>query len=84
MSLLEKMQGDYQFGNGYGPVKAKEIITRHRNTYITAKDFKFLSQYGINIVRIPVGWWIYKDPNPPAPFIGGALAALDSAFTWAQ
>ena len=35
-------------------------------------------------MRIPVGWWIAFDPNPPAPFIGGTLEALDNAFSWAQ
>ncbi|XP_060186389.1 probable glucan 1,3-beta-glucosidase A isoform X2 [Lycium barbarum] len=44
---------------------------------------KFL-RHGINTVRIPVGWWIASDANPPAPFIGGSLEALDNAFSWAQ
>lgn len=35
-------------------------------------------------MRIPVGWWIAFDSNPPAPFIGGSLEALDNAFSWAQ
>uniref|UniRef100_A0A0D9XJ32 Uncharacterized protein n=1 Tax=Leersia perrieri TaxID=77586 RepID=A0A0D9XJ32_9ORYZ len=35
-------------------------------------------------VRIPVGWWIASDPNPPAPFVGGSLEALDNAFIWAE
>lgn len=35
-------------------------------------------------MRIPVGWWIAQDPDPPAPFIGGSLLALDRAFLWAQ
>ena len=48
------------------------------------EDFDFLYRRGINAVRIPVGWWIAYDPNPPAPFIGGSLKALDNAFSWAQ
>jgi len=35
-------------------------------------------------VRIPVGWWITQDPYPRSPFVGGSLAALDLAFSWAQ
>jgi len=35
-------------------------------------------------VRIPVGWWIAFDPDPPSPYIGGTLEALDNAFLWAQ
>ncbi|KAL5078400.1 hypothetical protein RYX36_017384 [Vicia faba] len=43
-----------------------------------------MSQNGLSAVRIPVGWWIAQDTNPPKPFVGGSLAALDNAFTWAQ
>ncbi|KAI4345280.1 hypothetical protein L6164_012417 [Bauhinia variegata] len=48
------------------------------------KIFNFLYKHGINTVRIPVGWWIAFDPDPPAPFIGGSLEALDNAFSWAE
>lgn len=59
-------------------------MQEHRNSFITIEDFDFISRHGINTVRIPVGWWIAFDPDPPAPFIGGTLAALDNAFSWAQ
>ncbi|XP_076938829.1 glucan 1,3-beta-glucosidase-like [Bidens hawaiensis] len=78
------IHGDYQLGNGLGHDKAKQVLTRHRNSFVTSQDFKFLNKYGINTVRIPVGWWIAFDPDPPAPFIGGSLEALDTAFSWAQ
>jgi aryl-phospho-beta-D-glucosidase BglC (GH1 family) len=45
---------------------------------VTQSDLLFLSQNGINAVRIPVGWWIMIDP--PSPFIGGFLNALDNPF----
>ncbi|OWM82176.1 hypothetical protein CDL15_Pgr001750 [Punica granatum] len=77
------LHGDYQLANGYGHSKAKEVLQEHRNTFITIEDFNFLYRHGINTVRIPVGWWIAFDPNPPAPFIGGSLEALDNAFSWA-
>ena len=56
----------------------------HWNKYITEDDFKFMSENGLNAVRIPVGWWIAQDPTPPKPFVGGSLDILDKAFTWAQ
>ncbi|KAI3852314.1 hypothetical protein MKX03_018959 [Papaver bracteatum] len=76
-----RLSGEYQLCNGHGPQKAKQ---EHRNSYITREDFRYLSKHGINTVRIPVGWWITKDPHPPAPYVGGGLAALDNAFRWAQ
>ncbi|XXG86487.1 hypothetical protein AAC387_Pa11g1374 [Persea americana] len=78
------LHGDYQIANGYGHDKAKEVLTKHRKSFVTREDFRFLSEHGINAVRIPVGWWIAQDPSPPAPYIGGTLAALDRAFSWAQ
>nr|ADD09589.1 unknown [Trifolium repens] len=78
------LKGEYQITNGYGPDKAPKIMRDHWNTYITEDDFKFMSENGLNAVRIPVGWWITKDPTPPKPFVGGSLKILDNAFTWAQ
>ncbi|KAL4388322.1 hypothetical protein GQ457_09G011120 [Hibiscus cannabinus] len=85
MSIVaNNLHGDYQLANGYGYSKAKGVLETHRRTFINATDFEFLHRNGINTVRIPVGWWIAYDPNPPAPFIGGTLEALDNAFSWAQ
>ncbi|GFY87374.1 hypothetical protein Acr_05g0010130 [Actinidia rufa] len=82
--VANNLHGDYQLANGYGHDKAKDILKTHRNSFITVEDFDFLYRHGINAVRIPVGWWIAYDPNPPAPFIGGSLERLDNAFSWAQ
>lgn len=59
-------------------------LQEHWNNFVTEQDFRFMSANGLNAVRIPVGWWIAYDPNPPKPFVGGSLQALDNAFNWAQ
>ncbi|OEL19560.1 hypothetical protein BAE44_0019421, partial [Dichanthelium oligosanthes] len=82
--VANNLHGDYQLANGYGPEQAKSVLTEHRKNFVSGSDFYFISQNGINAVRIPVGWWIAYDPDPPAPFIGGSLNALDRAFYWAQ
>lgn len=84
MIVENKLHGDYQLANGYGHDEAVEVLKRHRNSFITMEDFNFLHRHGVNSVRIPVGWWIAFDPDPPHPFIGGSLEALDNAFSWAQ
>ncbi|XP_077224799.1 putative glucan 1,3-beta-glucosidase A isoform X7 [Tasmannia lanceolata] len=61
-----------------------ETFKKHRRSFVTREDIRFVAEHGINTLRIPVGWWISLDPNPPAPFIGGTLEALDNAFSWAQ
>ncbi|XP_034600991.1 probable glucan 1,3-beta-glucosidase A isoform X1 [Setaria viridis] len=82
--VANNLHGDYQLANGYGPEQAKSVLTEHRKKFVSGSDFLFIAQNGINAVRIPVGWWIAYDPDPPAPFIGGSLNALDRAFYWAQ
>ncbi|KAK9741073.1 hypothetical protein RND81_03G079400 [Saponaria officinalis] len=84
MTIVGALQGEYQVTNGYGPDKAPQVMTEHWNTFIVEDDFRFISENGINAVRIPVGWWIASDPTPPKPFVGGSLLALDNAFIWAQ
>nr|CAB3463454.1 unnamed protein product [Digitaria exilis] len=80
----EQMQGEFQLCNGYGADKAASVLREHWSTYIVEDDFKFLALNGLTAVRIPVGWWIASDPNPPAPYVGGSLQALDNAFKWAD
>ena len=59
----------------------KERLTKHRETFITEKDFKRISgKYGLNMVRIPVPYFIFGDRKP---FIG-CVEYLDKAFDWAK
>ncbi|CAL1388921.1 unnamed protein product [Linum trigynum] len=84
MTISGRLQGEFQVTNGYGPSLAPQVMREHWNTFIVEEDFKYISENGINAVRIPVGWWIASDPNPPPPFVGGSLQALDNAFSCAQ
>ncbi|PKA59481.1 hypothetical protein AXF42_Ash016505 [Apostasia shenzhenica] len=84
LSTVIQLQGEFQITNGYGPANASSVMKEHWDSFIVEDDFKFLSENGVNAVRIPVGWWIRLDPNPPHPFVGGSLMALDNAFSWAE
>lgn len=81
-SLEERIR--YALESDTSLFKVYLVMQTHRDGFVTIQDFEFLYRHGINTVRIPVGWWIASDPNPPAPFIGGTLNALDNAFSWAQ
>ncbi|KAI4389213.1 hypothetical protein MLD38_001462 [Melastoma candidum] len=84
ITITKKLEGEFQVTNGYGLEKAEQIMREHWSTYIIEEDFKFVSENGLNTVRIPVGWWIASDPTPPPPYVGGSLVALDNAFSWAK
>ncbi|KAG0605565.1 hypothetical protein M758_9G069200 [Ceratodon purpureus] len=83
MKVSTWLGGEYQLANGWG-ASAPDVFKKHRDSFIQEGDFWFLSKNGINTVRIPVGWWIASDPNPPAPYVSGSLQALDNAFQWAN
>lgn len=60
--------------------KAEERLRRHWETFISEDDFKWLSQVGINCVRIPVGHWIFGDVRP----YFGSIDILDWAIKTAS
>lgn len=55
-------------------------IQIHRSEYITERDFVTIKRMGMNVVRIPVPYFIFGDR---APFIG-CVRELDKAFAWAE
>jgi len=48
---------------------AAKKIEQHRRTFIQETDFQWLSENGINAVRIPVGYWIFKGDGSYTPCI---------------
>lgn len=90
--VLEKWMDERPFKNTYAEDEtwlARELshdelkarLTKHRDTFITEKDFKIISgKYGLNTVRIPVPYFIFGDREP---FIG-CIEYLDKAFDWAD
>ena len=54
-------------------------LENHRRSYITEGDFRWLSQQGINLVRIPVGYWLFEPIDGFIP----AAKYLDRAMKWA-
>lgn len=57
-----------------------EKVKAHRDSYVTEEDFAFIARHGLNLVRIPVPYFIFGD-CPPYP---GCTEYLDKAFDWAE
>ncbi len=57
-----------------------EKLKKHRDSYVTEKDFAYLAELGVNLVRIPVPYFVFGDQPP---FIG-CIEYLDQAFAWAE
>ncbi len=67
-------------------------LRAHWNTFVTRDDFAWLARVGIDVVRIPLGHWIFGPPYPyhakygadRQPFVTGGIDVLDRAFDWAD
>ena len=70
---------EYELCRALG-ARAGERLNRHRETFITAEDFRWLKAHGLNAVRLPVGYWVLE---APAPFVE-ATRFVDFAFEQAQ
>jgi glucan 1,3-beta-glucosidase len=44
--------------------QAKGRLNDHRDTFITADDFRWIKNCGLNAVRLPVGYWALEAPKP--------------------
>lgn len=75
-----KAEDEYGFCEELGRTKAAERLKRHRETWITDDDFKWIAAHGLNAVRLPVGYGVVEE-NPP--FITG-LDTLDRALRMAK
>ncbi len=63
-----------------GRDEAMRRLAAHRGSFITKKDFMWIRQHGFDVVRLPVGYWLFEETTD---FIDGEVY-LRKAFQWAQ
>jgi len=64
-----------------GQTVAKQRMEHHWSTWIMEEDIAWLSDHGINTVRVPFGYWMVF---PDGPFVEGQLKYLDLLFQWCE
>lgn len=57
-----------------------DVLRKHRDTYITEEDFESLHGAGVELVRIPVPYFVFGDRDPYL----GCIEYIDRAFEWAE
>ncbi|RLV95768.1 Glucan 13-beta-glucosidase [Spathaspora sp. JA1] len=62
---------------------AKEYFQNHWKGFYTEVDFKEISKMGLNLVRIPIGYWAFE-LLPNDPYCQGQEQYLDLAIGWAE
>ncbi|GAV51239.1 hypothetical protein ZYGR_0AD04220 [Zygosaccharomyces rouxii] len=75
---------------------AKKLLEKHFNSWITENDFKQIREDGFNLVRLPIGYWAWKQNHTKGYYIGNVtykdpyvsdglqLEKLEQALQWAQ
>lgn len=63
---------------------AKEALEAHWNTWITIEDLRWIKNHGIDLVRIPIPWWLFPDRFPSEfPYVS-PLKHIDRAMDLCQ
>lgn len=80
--LFADIEGDGEVAlvNELGYEKARARLKKHRDTFITEKDFAVIKEQGFDFVRLPVGYWLFEETDD---FIDGE-DYIRSAFAWAS
>lgn len=55
-------------------------LKKHRDSYITESDFRYIKEHGLNTIRLPVPHFIFDDCPPYV----GCIEYLDMAMEWAE
>lgn len=74
---------EYTFTQNLGKDAAQNRLNAHWSSWITQADFTEIASFGLNHVRIPVGYWALA-PLPGDPYVQGQLPFLDQAIEWAR
>lgn len=70
-------------GKVIGKEEATKRLQKHWSSFITEGDFHDIAAKGLNIVRIPIGYWAIT-PLDGDPYSQGAYEYLGQALDWAQ
>jgi glucan 1,3-beta-glucosidase len=73
-------EDEYHLWRELSETARHERFKVHRDSFITDRDFAYLARRGIDLVRIPVPFFVFGDY---APYIG-CIEYLDQAFRWAE
>lgn len=69
-----------------GQTQANSVFQSHWSTWITQSDITQMASYGINTIRIPVGYWMYEDIvyTDSEHFPQGGINYLETLCGWAS
>ncbi|GAA6011136.1 hypothetical protein JCM11491_006737 [Sporobolomyces phaffii] len=73
---------EYTFCESLGYEEAHKRLSSHWDTWYTEADIAEIASYGLNHIRIPIGYWAF-DTKPGEPYVSGQYPYLLKAIGWA-
>ena len=80
---LTDSETEYTLCQTLGKTEAKNRLESHWASWIQESDFSEMAGYGINFVRIPLGYWSVS-PLSGDPYVQGAYDYLSKSLDWAN
>lgn len=79
-------KSEFDCVSGLGQAAANAAFQNHWNTWITQGDIAQMQGYGLNTIRVPVGYWMREDIvySDSEHFPQGGLAYLERLCGWAS
>lgn len=74
---------EYHYNQYLDPELAASRLHQHWSSWITEQDFESIAGAGLNMVRIPIGYWAFQLLDSD-PYTQGQEAYLDQAIEWAR
>ncbi|EPY53761.1 glucan 1,3-beta-glucosidase I/II [Schizosaccharomyces cryophilus OY26] len=74
---------EWGFCETLGKAEAYNQLSYHWGTFFTAEDFARIASWGINAVRIPIGYWAFSVEDNE-PYVQGQEFWLDQAIEWSR
>lgn len=82
----DKQKSEFDCVSSLGQDKADKAFAQHWNTWITKDDISQMKQYGLNTIRVPVGYWMKEDivDRDSEHFPKGGFEYLARLCGWAR
>ncbi|ODQ64453.1 exo-1,3-beta glucanase [Nadsonia fulvescens var. elongata DSM 6958] len=74
---------EYHYTQALGKEEALARLQTHWQTFYTEQDFIDMAAYGLNHVRIPIGYWAFQLLDND-PYVQGQEAYMEKALEWAR
>lgn len=74
---------EYHYCEQLGKDECKKRLEKHWASWYTEDDFKEMADKGLNMVRIPLGYWAFKMYDYD-PYVSGQQEYLDEALKWCK